>query len=391
MADLPKKLKKKLQERKDNKTLRNLKTGGGLVDFVSNDYLGLARDENIFRGAIQILESSGQIRNGSSGSRLLSGNTELFERTETYLAQFYGQDAALIFNSGYDANIGLFSSVPQRGDLIVYDEYIHASMRDGIRMSLAKDYKYKHNDLEDLRQLLSRILRQTDQDVQCYVATEAVFSMDGDAPDLRALVSLCSEFKCRLILDEAHAIKGSDSTIQDLKDGKLAGQVVFARIVTFGKAMGVQGAAVLGGMDLKTYLLNYARSFIYTTALPPMSTASVLFACQQMNTGEVRKKVGVLRNNIVFFLSEIENRKLQDRFIPSSSAIHCCLIPGNARVRKVAEMMENKGFDVRPILAPTVPEGMERIRFCLHSFNTHDEIKEVLSILACAIEEIIHA
>jgi 8-amino-7-oxononanoate synthase len=297
----------------------------------------------------------------------------------------------LIFNSGYDANLGFFSSVPQRGDLVVYDEYVHASIRDGIRMSLGKSFKFKHNDLDDLRQLLRRIRQNPDPDSECYIATEAVFSMDGDKPDLDSLVSLCDEFGCKLVLDEAHAIEGIDRGISDLNDTELVRRVVLARVVTFGKAMGIQGAALLSGEELKAYLLNYARSFIYTTALPPMSIASILFVHRHMDSTEVRERTISLRNNINLFLHEIDRRKLKSRFIPSRSAIHSCVIPGNERVKKVAEILGREGFDIRPILAPTVPEGAERIRFCLHSYNTRSEIMEVLSILAHAIEEHVHA
>lgn len=390
MADLPEKLRKKLEERRDSKTMRELRAGITGVDFVSNDYLGYAGDQSIFRGAMRLLEASGQVRNGSTGSRLLSGNSDLYEKTETYLSEIFGSGSALIFNSGYDANLGFFSSVPQRGDLIFYDEYIHASMRDGIRMGLAKSYRYRHNNLDDLRQLLSRMTPEISEGSQCYLATEAVFSMDGDAPDLEALISLCHEYRCRLIIDEAHAIRGSDMTISDLKNQALVNEVVIARIITFGKAVGIQGSAILCDRELRTYLLNFARSFIYTTALPPMSVASIFVACQQFSEPGGRERISRLRANIDLFLREVEGCGLKDRFIPSTSAIHSCVIPGNTKVKEVSGILGERGYDVRPILAPTVPEGMERIRFCLHSYNSHDEIKEVLSILAHAIEENAH-
>ncbi|MEZ2413482.1 aminotransferase class I/II-fold pyridoxal phosphate-dependent enzyme [Muriicola sp. E247] len=390
MADFPNKLRQKLEQRKKEDTFRELLPGSNLVDFVSNDYLGLARDKSIFKAATDLLESREFIRNGSTGSRLLSGNNQLFEETENLLAAYYGEEAALIFNSGYDANLGLFSSVPQRGDLILYDEYIHASMRDGIRMGLARSVKFKHNDLKHLRAQLGNLRKNISQHAQCYLVTEAVFSMDGDHPDLEALLTLCREFHCQLILDEAHAIRGIDKTPTDLENIEHATQGIFARLVTFGKAAGVQGSAILGSRELKTYLLNFARSFIYTTALPPLTIASILHTYQYFESKEFMERKSKLQSNIELFHREIEKLRLKELFIPSSSAIHSCIIPGNKRVKRVAQTLGKKGYDVRPILAPTVPEGKERIRICLHSFNTEEEIKEVLSILAYAIDEKIH-
>lgn len=380
-----------MQERKEQNTFRELKKGSGKTDFVSNDYLGMAREEEVFHGALSILESMGLMRNGSTGSRLLSGNTELHERTEISLARLYGSESALIFNSGYDANLGFFSSVPQRDDVVLFDEYVHASMRDGIRMGLGRSYKYKHNDLEDLRQILRRIRPEGDRAVQCYIATEAVFSMDGDQPDLPSLLDLCSEFGCRLVLDEAHKLKEWWENSTGNRMGELLDQMAFARIVTFGKGMGVQGAAVLGSEELRSYLINFARSFIYSTALPPMSIASVLYVCDHMSKDTLRERNERLRSHISVFLEELKTRGLKERFIPSTSAIHSCIIPGNNTVKQVTDLLNKSGFDVRPILAPTVPAGKERIRFCLHSFNAVEEIKEVLSILAHALEEIVHA
>ncbi len=389
MENLPGKLGRKLQERKDQNAFRQLRAGTGLIDFVSNDYLGLSGEEEVLKGALKLLEAAGGLRNGSTGSRLLSGNSQMYSKTEAALAHYYQSEDCLIFNSGYDANLGLFSSILQRGDLIFYDEYAHASMRDGIRMGLGKSYKYKHNDLSDLRDQITTQLKKIGPETTLYVATEAVFSMDGDQPDLDPLLKLCEEFDCKLILDEAHVVNGT-GMISDLEQFGLSEQVILARVVTFGKAMGVQGAGILCGKELKSYLVNFARSFIYTTALPPVSVASILYVCKEMNQKLLIERKEDLLGNIRFFLEELERLGLENRFIPSKSAIHSCLIPGNTEVKEVSAVLGRRGFDVRPILAPTVPAGMERLRFCLHSFNSHDEIREVLTILAHALEENAH-
>jgi len=391
MTGLPNKLDQKLQERSAKNALRKLQTVTKKVDFASNDYLGMAKDEMVFHGAHKLLIDRGIFQNGSTGSRLLSGNSTLYEETEQLLAAYYKADSALIFNSGYDANIGFFSSVPQRTDVVVFDEYIHASMRDGIRMGTAKSLKFKHNDLDDLASVLQRVRKDSDGGTECYVVTETVFSMDGDSPDLERLIMLCKEYQCKLILDEAHAIQGVDDTIEDHSMKEFRDEVLFARIVTFGKAIGVQGSAILGRTDLKTYLLNFARSIIYTTALPPKTIASILTAFQSIETAEVKERKKGLKENILIFTEEVNNLKLDKFFIPSNSAIHSCIVPGNSKVKMIAAVLQEKGFDVRPILSPTVPLGQERLRFCLHSYNTPNEIKEVLSILGNAIKTEIHA
>ncbi len=390
MGNFPEKLKRKLEERVQKGALRELSGQSERIDFVSNDYLGLARHEGTFTAAYELLKKKGLQHNGATGSRLLSGNSLLYSEAEKLLSTYYETEAALIFNSGYDANLGFFSAVPQRSDTVVYDELIHASMRDGIRMGNAKSFRFKHNDLQDLEATLQRVLESKDALDECYIATEAVFSMDGDSPDLQGLITICQKYGCRLVLDEAHTVKGTKDTISLAHPGRdLAAP--FARIVTFGKSMGVQGAAILGSPTLKDFLINFARSFIYTTALPPMTLAAILIAHGPEMASEIKRRSRILEDNINLFNHEVKAQGLQNLFIPSTSAIHCCVIKGNTQVKEIAKKLQENGFDVRPILAPTVPEGEERIRFCLHSFNTQKEIKEVLSILPIAIKNLFHA
>ena len=183
----PKKLSAKLVQRKENNSLRNLGERSDLIDFSSNDYLGFAKSEVIFNKTHQFLIDKNIKINGATGSRLLSGNHNLYTETEKELCEFHNSETSLIFNSGYDANIGFFSSVPQRGDIILYDELIHASIRDGIQLSSAKSYKFKHNNLQNLDEMLKRV-QHNESDV--YIVTESVFSMDGDSPDLFAISAI---------------------------------------------------------------------------------------------------------------------------------------------------------------------------------------------------------
>ncbi|MGB5821816.1 MAG: 8-amino-7-oxononanoate synthase [Saonia sp.] len=371
----------KLLEREKTSSLRSLPKRYDLTDFASNDYLGFARNREIFDRTSDLLLEKAQFQNGATGSRLLSGNSLLYSELEEVMADFHNVPSALIFNSGYDANIGFFASVPQRGDLIFYDEWIHASIRDGIRMSNAKSYKFKHNDLEDLRAHMDRIVNK-DGNSEIYVVTESVFSMDGDTPDLRSITDFCEENSCYLIVDEAHAAGVFGVQGQGLLQELGLHQKVFARIVTFGKALGCHGAAVLGSKTLKSYLINFARSFIYTTGMPPHSLATVLTAHHFSITPSGVDQRQKLKENIHFFNQELKRLHITRHFIESNSAIHCCIISGNDAVKKVARNLQEAIFDVRPILSPTIPQGQERLRFCLHSFNTKQEITQVLELLA---------
>lgn len=369
----------KLTERQTNNALRKLPMPKGLIDFSSNDYLGLASNEDIFNRVSKLLEKRGFIANGATGSRLLTGNNALYTELESELASFFGSESALVFNSGYDANIGFFSAVPQRTDVVFYDELSHASIRDGIGMGRAQSYKFRHNQLEDLSRQIARV-RESKTDSDIYVVTESVFSMDGDTPDLKALVALCISKGAYLIVDEAHAVGVFGRKGEGLLDELGLQDKVFARIVTFGKAMGCHGAAILGSDALKSYLVNFARSFIYTTGMPPHSLVTVMVAFEYLSTSAGEQ--GQLRDNISFFTGQLRSYGLEAYFIPSNSAVHCCVVAGNEKVKNWAQHLQEKGFDIKPILSPTVPKGQERLRFCLHSFNSKNEIKDVLLILA---------
>jgi 8-amino-7-oxononanoate synthase len=382
MNRLPKKLKSKLEKRQQDNTLRQLVLQNNLTDFSSNDYLGFAKSETIFNKAHNLILGHHMIQNGATGSRLLSGNHSLYLIVESMLCEFHHSEAALIFNSGYDANLGFFSSVAQHGDVVLYDEFIHASIRDGIQLANAKAYKFKHNDLNDLQHRLERIETVSNDD-NIYVVTESVFSMDGDSPDLIALSKLCEKHKAFLVVDEAHAVGVFGKKGEGLTQNLGIEDQIFARLVTFGKALGSHGAAILGGSELKEFLINFSRSFIYTTALPPHSLATIVSAYTELPKTE---KIEKLHQTITYFKSEIQKLGIQNQFIDSNSAIQCCIVSGNESVKSVAKMLQDHDFDVRPILSPTVPKGQERLRFCLHSYNSQEEISEVLRLLATFVK-----
>lgn len=384
MVNLPKILSDKLEKREQNNSLRKLPVSNNLIDFASNDYLGFANSEEIFNKTHQYLLDNNIKINGATGSRLISGNHNLYQITEEFIANFHQSESALIFNSGYDANVGFFSSVPQRNDIILYDELCHASIRDGILMSNAKSYKFQHNDFENLEKLITTQLETRNSKPETfYIVTESVFSMDGDSPNLEELVTLCEKYNCFLVIDEAHALGVFGNHGEGLLQSQGLQNKIFARIMTFGKGLGCHGAAILGNQELKKYLINFARSFIYTTGLSPHSVATILIAYQQLKTE--KEVIENLRNNIQFFNQQKMLFGLKALFVYSKSAIQCAIIPGNEKVKSIANQLQNNGFDVKPILSPTVPEGQERLRFCLHSYNSQKEISEVLQFLASSV------
>ena len=381
MLEFPKKLHQKLQKREENNALRSLLKKKNLIDFSSNDYLGFAMNETIYDNTFQLLSQQKNSQNGSTGSRLLSGNHSLYLELEAYLVQFHKSESALIFNSGYDANIGFFSAVPQRGDVVFYDQYIHASIRDGIKMGNAKSYKFKHNDLDDLKAKFQAEFNRSSQDTKFYIVTESVFSMDGDSPDLKKLAEFCTKEKLYLIVDEAHTIGVFGENGIGLVQKLGIEEQLFARIITFGKALGSHGAAILGNKQLVQFLVNFARSFIYTTALSPHSLATTVSAYNYLTLLNGKEQVKLLKANISFFKKQLILLSIEKHFIESDSAIQCCIISGNKMVKSISKELFTERFNVKEILSPTVPHGKERLRFCLHSFNTKEEIARVLQVL----------
>jgi len=362
----------RLRERADNGSLRKLSISHAPIDFCSNDYLGFARSAELRAAIENTLKNTAQLHNGSGGSRLLTGNAEFTEETEAYIADFHQAEAGLLFNSGYDANIGLLSCVAQRGDTIITDELIHASLIDGARLSLANRYTFKHNDLESLEAKLKA-------SKGCiYVIIESVYSMDGDIAPLIQISNLCKLYNANLIVDEAHALGVFGEHGKGLVQQEQIQHDVFARIVTFGKALGCHGAIVLGSWALRQYLINFARSFIYTTAAPPTAIIAIKCAYQMLAETDhatmIRKKI----NHYASLLASTQNANLK----ATQSAIQTISCPGNDAARRLAKHLQTVGIDVRAILSPTVKTGQERLRICLHTYNTNMEISLLTDTLA---------
>ncbi|MBC7651934.1 MAG: 8-amino-7-oxononanoate synthase [Deinococcales bacterium] len=376
-----------MDERKADNALRILRLPNGNIDFCSNDYLGIAKRSLVIghwslhtEGAktsnqqpVTSNEPSAtsiqQLANGSTGSRLLAGNYALIEEVEQQIAAFHQSEAALIFNSGYDANIGLLSSVPQKGDTILYDFLSHASIRDGIRLSKAQAFAFLHNDLPDLE----RRLQQATGNI--FVVTESVFSMDGDICPLSEIVALCQQFFAHLIIDEAHATGVIGARGEGLVQQLGLQANIFARVHTFGKACGCHGAVVLGSSVLRNYLINFARSFIYTTSLPPNAIATI------KKSYEIFPLMMAERTHLQALIQYFQTVPLAYEKLVSQTPIQVVIVSGNAEVKTVANLLQAYGLDVRPILYPTVPKGKERLRIVLHSFNTMAEVEKLVQLL----------
>lgn len=358
-----------LRRREIDNSLRSLRTESGLIDFCSNDYLGFARSAELKELFKHELEKYPGYQLGASGSRLITGNSQFSESLEARISQYHHAEASLLFNSGYDANVGFFSCIPQRSDTIICDEYIHASIIDGVRLSHATRFVFRHNDLTSLEEKL-RASRG-----RIFIAVESVYSMDGDEAPLKGICDLAEKFGAAVIVDEAHAVGVFGDRGRGITDQLGLNDRVFARVVTFGKALGVHGAAVLGSAELRTYLINFSRSFIYTTAAPFLNHLGVKVAYDFLNAHDHQSE---LYKRIDHFHLHIRK---DPGLIPSRSGIQALLVPGNSRVRDMALLIQKCGFDVRPILSPTVPAGSERLRICLHNHNAMAEIASLCEII----------
>lgn len=353
-------LQQKLDEKKAIGTLRSLVYANDKIDFSSNDYFG-------FAGSGLLALDKNELPSGSTGSRSITGNSQLAEETEQGIAGFHGREAALIFNTGYMANVGLFSCIAGKADTYISDEYIHASMIDGMRLSYANRLRFKHNDIADLEKKLGNAGGKK------IVAVESIYSMDGDEAPLKEIAAVCKKHAALLIVDEAHAT----GVYGDKGDGLVAKynlqDDVYAVVHTFGKALGLHGAAITGSKVLRNFLLNQARSFIFTTALPPH------------NYLLLQKVYGLLPaadRTALYSLVEYFRKKIGEvktiSFIESHSPIQGIMVGDNFKTKALATHLFDKGFFVRPILSPTVPVGKERIRICIHSFNDTSQIDRLV-------------
>ncbi|KAJ3168699.1 hypothetical protein HDU87_000987 [Geranomyces variabilis] len=378
----------------------------GLVDFSSNDYLGLARSPEVAQEFHSRLLAAGAAENGdgsslvgATGSRLLSGNSTQALELEAYLTDYHSAPSALLFNSGWDANLSLLSTLPQQNGAIIYDAAVHASIHDGIKLGRAKRaVSFRHNDVAHLREVLDSLLLPTASSAtpQCETAVVAVssfYSMDGDVAPLREITRLLADprygspRRAVLVVDEAH----STATMGPHGRGLVAAlgleNEVFARLHTFGKGLGAHGAVVLGPKMLRDYLVNYARPLIYSTMMPPHSLVAIRAAYEVLysQAGVLQARLGAL---VKVFREAMGVLPHPARLLQSENMIQGIVLPGNANVVALATLIQSRGFDVKPIRSPTVPLGTERVRVCLHAHNTTEEVVAFASAARWALAEL---
>lgn len=368
---LPFRLQEKLEQKKKEHTLRTLSDRRGL-DFCSNDYLGLSEDLVLKE---RILSAARKLPLGSSASRLLRGNLEVYEEAEKELAEFSGSEAALLFPSGYQCNLGVLSALLSPQDFVYSDALNHASIIDGIKLSGAVKKIYPHQDVQALEQLL---IQDSSVSGTKVIVTESIFSMDGDLAPLVELAALAKKYSALLVVDEAHAT----GLWGNLEQGLGAGWVqklglrsqVFATLHTGGKTLGVGGAWVALSQAGKDYLVNFSRPFIFSTAPMPVVACALPLAVQRWK--EVAwDRVQELRTQLLFF------RETLDVSGHPQAPILPVLVGDNQRCVEWANQLQRQGFDVRAIRPPTVPVGTARLRITLHWMNSNQDIQDLCKAL----------
>ena len=336
-----------------------------LHDFSSNDYLGLSKESSLRKSLIEFLQKDTPL--SAASSRLIPGHSEIHTSTEVFLADFFSSPAGLIFNSGYAANTGVLSTLCKNA-VVFSDQLNHASIIDGIRLSRSTCHIYQHRDLEALQQLLA----EENSTLPKIVVTESVFSMDGDLANLTELQNLCSKFNALLIVDEAHAtgIFGATGAGLIEQAGLDRGNVL--SIHTFGKALGAYGAYVACSTEIRDYLVNCCREFIFTTALPPhivwQMQESVRFTREN---SELRKR---LWQNIQYIDKKCTSTKYTSPILP-------IVLGSNTAVLEAEETFRSNGFEVAAIRSPSVPEGTERLRICIHADHTVEQLDQLAALI----------
>jgi 8-amino-7-oxononanoate synthase len=347
------------------------------VNLSANDYLGLATDPRLSRAVAAALEAGTPV--ASAGSRLLSGNAAEWERLERDFARFIGTEAALFFTSGYAANLGLLGAILGPDDVVFSDESNHASLIDGIRLSRARKVIFPHLDLDYLEDALRR---NGDSAGRKSIVVESLFSMEGDRAPVAELLSLAERFGAELIVDEAHATGVFGPHGRGLVAAAGGNTRVLASIHPCGKALASAGAFVCGSETLKQFLVNQARTFIYSTALPPY------FAAQIGKAVEIVSEADAERRRLEGLAGFLRVRLQQAGFDTgrSDSQIVPLLLGGNDAAIHYAHKLSRHGFAVRPIRPPTVPEGTSRLRLSVTTKLSEEILDRLANALTAARE-----
>jgi 8-amino-7-oxononanoate synthase len=359
--------------RKDSQ-LRRLDSLRG-INLCSNDYLGLASDEQLKRAVIDAVADAAAV--GSTGSRLLSGNSPEWEALETEFATFAATEAALYFGSGYAANVGLLSSILKPGDIVFSDALNHASLIDGMRLSGARKVIYPHGDLNFLENALREHAGAAGVRV---IVTESVFSMEGDVAPVAVLAGLARTYGAELVIDEAHATGVCGPEGRGIVAGLGLSREILAIVHTCGKALASAGAFVCCGGELKNYLVNRSRTFIFSTAMPPYMAGQIRAALALARAADDR------RAHLVEISAALRQKLAHAGIGTGSSTTH--IVPiffgSNEAALHVAGEVQANGFAVKAIRPPTVPAGTARVRISLTSQITMEQIDRLTEVIVRA-------
>jgi 8-amino-7-oxononanoate synthase len=352
-----------LQNLEGRGRLRSLRERTG-IDFTSNDYLGLAESDELKRAASEAIARGVPV--GSGGSRLLRGNHPEHEALEAEAAAYFGAETALYFGGGFVANYAIFSTLPQRGDLVVHDELIHASVHEGLRSSRADHIGVAHNDVDAFDTAIVR-WRAAGGKGRPWLSVESLYSMDGDSPDIAGLFAVADRHDAMVVIDEAHATGALGPQGRGLA-AAFEGRDNVITLHTCGKALGTVGGFILAPRTIRDFLVNRARPFIFATAPSPLTAAITRAAIEISRTNPERRE---RLARLVQFAGEELRRRCN--LTPSGSQILPVIIGADRAAVAVAASLQRRGFDIRAIRPPTVPEGTARLRIAL-TLNVNEAI-----------------
>lgn len=345
----------------DNKKLLNLS---------SNDYLNISTDNLLAKEFVEKYSGNPQFQFSSASARLLSGTTAIYRELESVLANIFHKDSALIFNTGYQCNVGVISALARKGDIIFSDKLNHASIIDGMKLADADFRRYRHLDYGHLEELLKKYRKKYNKAI---IISESIFSMDGDSANIRKLVELKQKYNAILMIDEAHAFCSIDDNCAGLSDG-LDVDIVTA---TFGKALGSFGAFAVSNKTIINYLINKARPFIFSTAIPPINVAWTKWLLTE-KTDYIISKKKKLATVVIGTHKYLKSNEIETI---SDSHIIPIIIGDDEKTVKVAEQLRNLGYFILPIRPPTVPVGSSRLRLSLTADIDFESIREIVGYL----------
>jgi 8-amino-7-oxononanoate synthase len=348
--------------------------GQHYINFSSNDYLGMRRSVEVAQAWVDGISEYG---GGSGASPLVTGYTKAHRQLENYLAEGLKRDKVLLFNSGFAANQAICQALLKAGSELIADKLIHASLIDGAQCSEGKLVRFRHNDVAHLEQVLERSAQVADK----LVATEGIFSMDGDRAPLDAMLPTVTKHKAWLLLDDAHGmgVLGKNG-LGSAEAFDMSQQQVPILMGTFGKAIGTAGAFIAGSTELIDYLINFSRHYIYSTAMPAAQAHATTASLIALRQGQRRE---LLEQRIVQFKQLADEARI--KLLPSDSAIQAVLLGGAERALKVSAKLKSLGIWATAIRYPTVPKGSDRLRLTLSSLHQEQDIQALIDALQLSL------